>query len=269
MKRSLILTVVASVLTLCFIIGCAGLKPGGKSAKDAERNAYKSYRNSRPEGVKAEPIKLAIPLNNIDDINKKLENVSIGYKLSVALTDCVFRGDAVNALVEENKDLAEKVENKFKQLTDQGTEGAEIDKKLEEYMDGLIAQIKKTKSYKKAQEEVNLAHEKLETALKEFGLKMLKDFLIKQLSKDAVMKNTKIAQLNMIEKLKVGKELTKVKTALNQITYTAAGIGLVTALKTTEISYSVENAGQYVVNSMRRAVTADLSELESVDKQAS
>ena len=81
MKRSLILAVIASILTLCLIIGCAGLKPGVKSAKDAERDAYKSYQNSRPEGVKAEPVKLAIPLDNIDDINQKLEYVSIGSSL--------------------------------------------------------------------------------------------------------------------------------------------------------------------------------------------
>ena len=181
----------------------------------------------------------------------------------------MFNGDAVNALIEENKDWEEKIINKDKQLTDQGIEDEEIAKKIEEYRNGLIAQMEKTDSYKKTQKEVKLANEKLKSALKEFGLKMLKDFLIKQLSKDAVMKNKRIAQLNMIEKLKVGKELTKVKIAFDQITYTAAGIGLVTALKTTEISYSVENAGQYVANSIRRSLTADLSELKSVDEQAS
>lgn len=270
MKR---LIVVVGILLLAFTIGCSALK-GGKGKNEVNSNfssfidkEYLEYKDNRPEFDKVElssEFWTMIPgfdQGKVDKLNKKLDYLSMLYKLSTIYTDAYFNNSELHEFQKKKSEewqqfvktndfegiSAEEYVTKANIFADNAT-------KEQEFLDIVVRGKKAKENYKQRAKE--LGQEALLSAIKEL------------IDLNALTKITPPAAMGWKEKLSFAsmmkKEPAKASTIISQATALTEGTSLVAGhvigtvtIKTFEISgfivtVAVEASGKIIMT----AVTA-------------
>ena len=244
MKRSLILAVIASILTLCLIIGCAGLATKKEKADVAFNETYLDYQDKRPgiQHVVLNPEILSLIPNmneeKIKDINQKVKYLSMIYNLSTIYTDMYFsNAEFENYKINKSNEWKKGVKSgKFCGFKD-----------YEEF----ISNCRKDTEFISIQNRMIEAKDKYIRRSKELGKDMIIEALKKYLNVKEVMAIKPKPGMSILEKGKFLKALKNeaktIEIILLQGVYTGIGTGLVVAQATTTITLAtIEVAGKVV-----------------------
>jgi ribosomal protein L14E/L6E/L27E len=244
MTKKLLISVAAATILATGFTGCTGTGP------DAPKHKAQDIS-------KIQPIKIEIPIPGIEDVNEKLKYLGMAYKLSAIAYNATFASEDINALMAKNAEKIEKLAEKIAEKPE-----TEQEKELM----ALANKLKETPEFKKAKKELAQKYAKAQEELKKMGIDALKQFILSKLNKDAVMGNDKVAQMDMMAKLNIGKELLKIPAVLEQIANTTKNLADITVKGATETYKAGEDASMFIQNELTNAMAEDLSEAESVDQ---